>query len=138
MQSQRYAGKALVEMDCIPSPRSNPKLTTAFSGGEPDLETLLASHKAKANSRPWSGASTDTERAGATGDAPVEYGDEDVRAPSPRSDKGTAFEPEQDDGDSPTGTGRSGLEAQPLHDSLQSKQGSRRRWAGNASASLNR
>ncbi|KAL0033072.1 hypothetical protein WJX79_001234 [Trebouxia sp. C0005] len=72
------------------------------------------------------------------GDALEEDVDERVSAPSPRSDMGAALEPEQDDGDSPKGAPTQGRATQPLRDSLQTKQGSRRHWAGNASASLNR
>ncbi len=140
---RQAVGKALVEMDCIPSPKPGPRLAAAPSGEDSDLESLSANKKAKSNSRPWSGASTEsggssrgTLRNG--GDALEEDGDERVGAPSPRSDMGSALEPEQDDGDSPARAPRQGREAQPLHDSLQAKQGSQRRWAGNASASLNR
>ena len=137
---RQAVGKALVEMDCIPSPRSNPKLATAFSAEaeDSDLETLLASKRAKPNSRPLSGESSGLGKAGSGRDALEEAGDQDDGAPSPRSDMGTAFEPEHDSGDSPRGPASPSDEAQLQRDSLQSKQGSRRRWAGSPSASLNR
>jgi hypothetical protein len=139
---RQAVGKALVEMDCIPSPKPGSRLAAPPSGEDSDLESLLANKKAKSNSCPWSGASTDSggSSRGALrngGDALEEDG-ERVSAPSPRSDMGSALEPEHDDGDSPRGAPRQGREAQPLHDSLQAKQGSRRRWTGNASANLNR
>ena len=140
---RQAVGKALVEMDCIPSPKSGPRLAAAPSWEDSDLESVLADRKAKSNSRPWSEASTESggSSRGALrngGDALEEDGDEHVSAPSPRSDMGSALEPDQDDGGSPRGDSRQGREARPLRDSLQSKQGSRRRWAGNASAGLNR
>ena len=49
---------------------------------------------------------------------------------------GTAFEPEQDGGNSPVEAGHRGSEAQPLHESMQSKSGSRGGWAGSASGGL--
>ena len=134
---RQAVGKALVEMDCIPSPRSKPSVTTAWSGDDSDLETLLASKHAKSNSRPWSGDSTESgrprSRAGTPGDAYV-----DDCAPSPRSDMGTAFETKQDAGDSSLEDTFRGHEAQPLQDSLRSRQGSHRRWSGNSSSGLDR
>lgn len=134
---RQAVGKALVEMDCIPSPRSIPSIATALSGDDSDLESLLASKRAKPNSRPWSGASTETSRAGSTWggltDALV-----DETALSPRSDMGTAFEPEQDGGDSPRGDTVRGQGAQRLQESLQSRQASRRKWAANASGGVSR
>ncbi|KAA6422420.1 MAG: hypothetical protein FRX49_07595 [Trebouxia sp. A1-2] len=140
---RQAVGKALVEMDCIPSPKPGPRHAAALSGEDSDLESVLANKKAKSNSRPWSGASTETGGSGRSalrhgGDALEEDVDERVSAPSPRSDMGAALEPEQDDGDSPKGAPTQGRATQPLRDSLQTKQGSRRHWAGNASASLNR
>ena len=140
---RQAVGKALVEMDCIPSPKPGPRLASVPSGEDSNLESVLANKKAKSSSRPWSGASTESGGSvrGALrkgGDALEEDGDERINAPSPRSDMGSALEPEKDDRDSADGDSRQGCEAQPLHDSLQAKQGSQRSWAGNASASLNR
>ena len=133
---RQAVGKALAEMDCIPSPRAKSRIPTALSGDDSDLETLLASKRAKPDSRPWSGASAETEGAGSDGDALGDaYAD---GAPSPRSDMGTAFDPEQDPGDSPRTNSCRGREVQPLRASLQSKQGSRRRGTADASANSNR
>ena len=138
---RQAVGKALVEMDCIPSPKSKPTVASMLSEEGPDLETLLASKRAEPNNRPWSGTSTDLEMAGLSrsgsrgaGYALEEAGQADHHAPSPTSDMGTSFEPDQITGDSPTGTGRRDGPEQALH----SRQGSRREWAGKASCSLNR
>ncbi|KAL0054091.1 hypothetical protein WJX82_003615 [Trebouxia sp. C0006] len=98
---RQAVGKALIEMDCIPSPKSSSRLAAAPSGEDSDLESVLANKKAKSNSRPWSGASTESGGSGEGalrngGNALEEDGDEHAIAPSPR------------------------------------------RWAGNASATLNR
>ena len=133
---RQAVGKALVEMDCIPSPKSKPSIGTAWSGDDSDLETVLASKRAKPNSRPWSGDSTESgepsSRGGTPGGAYV-----DDCAPSPRSDMGTAFEAQQDAGDSPEDTSR-GHQAQPLQDSLRSRKSSNRRWSANSSGGLDR
>lgn len=136
---RQAVGKALVEMDCIPSPGAKASVATAFYGEDSDLETLLASKRARPNSRPWSGGSAGgkSSRGGALGDA---HGSES--APSPRSDMGTAFESEQDARNSPhedafRDSGREDtFRGQPLQDSLQSKQGINRRWSARASAGV--
>ena len=134
---RQAVGKALVEMDCIPSPKSTPSVATAWSGDDSDLETLLASKRAKPSSRPWSGDSTKSggpsSRGGTPGDTHV-----DECASSPRSDMGTAFETKQGAGDSPHEDTFRGHEAQPLQDSLRSRQGSNRRWSANSSSGLDR
>ena len=122
---RQAVGKALVEMDCIPSPKARSGIAPSWSGDDTDLETLLASKRAKPNSRPWSGDSTGSAGPSSRGLSPG-IADADAGIPSPRSDMGTPFEPEQD------------AEAQPLQDSLRSRQGSNRRWSANSSAGLNR
>ena len=131
---RQAVGKALVEMDCIPSPKSKPSIATAWSEDDSDLETLLASKRAKPNSRPWSSKSTESEELGSRGGNP---GDAHVNdcAPSPRFDMGQAFETKQDAGDS---SHKETHEAQPLQDSLQSRRGSNRRWSANSSSDLDR
>ena len=81
---RQAVGKALVEMDCIPSPKAKPTIASMLSGEDSDLESMLAHKRAKPNSRPWSGASSDLPRAGSGGDALKATGDQDFDAPSPR------------------------------------------------------
>ena len=138
---RQAVGKALVEMDCIPSPKSRSTIASMLSEEGPDLETLLASKRTEPNNRPWSGTSTELEMAGLSrsGSRGAEYaleeaGQADHHAPSPKLDMGTSFEPDQITGYSPTGTGRRNGPEQ----ALPSRQGSRREWAGKASCSVNR
>lgn len=141
---RQAVGKALVEMDCIPSPRAKPTIARMLSGEDSDPENLLASKRAKPNSRPWSGSSRDALNApgdallGSTSALHPEDQDSGCTAPSPRSDMGADFEPEQDDEDSPSGATGKGCKAQPLHESLQARLGPRRRFAASTSGSLNR
>ena len=134
---RQAVGKALIEMDCIPSPKSKPSVATAWSGDDSDLETLLASKRAKPNSRPWSGDSSESggpsSRGGTPGNVCV-----DDSASSPRSDMGTNFETKQDAGDGLDEDTFMGHEAQPLQDSLRSRQGSNRRWSVDSSSGLDR
>ena len=83
---RQAVGKALVEMDCIPSPKAKPTIASMLSGEDSDLESMLAHKRAKPNSRPWSGASSDLPRAGSGGDSLKAAEDQDFDAPSPRSD----------------------------------------------------
>ena len=148
---RQAVGKALVEMDCIPSPKSKPTIASMLSGEDSDLETLLNPKRPKSNSRPWSGDSNGPGRTGARkapgrpedafgtfGDALEGEESRDYNVPSPRSDMGTSFEPEEDDGDSPRGNRAGGRRKQPLHESMQSMPGSRRQWAGNTSGGLSK